>query len=249
VDFLPNHAKFQTSFWHKQPTHPLYSMKKPICSTLLSVAACIPSWGNPTYQYPPDSLPQDSQPSWTVLGGSNLRGEIVEGALLARTEKASWSQWRIGTAPGGGREFGDATALQIPDGGALTVDFTARLLPENPELPILSVALSNGACGSAVTFSPGSIAVSGVRTPIPTDTATWGAYRMVVEGTQFEFFCANTQTSLKAELTPSDWGKYINFGFPALEGQGEGIARAFEIKSIKWQPGVADRQFPAAAQE
>ncbi len=203
---------------------------------------------NMAFEYTPNALPQESEPVWAVLGSPNdLRAEVLDGVLQVRTDKASWSQWRIGMAAGGGREFGDATALQLPAGGALTLDFEARLIPGGPDLPTFTVALSNGSSGPSVTFSPGMISISGVRKPLEADTTAWGKYRMVVEGTQFDFYCVNTNEHRKAELSAGDWGLFINFGFPALQDGLGAPERSFEVKSIRWQSGVADRQFPSEA--
>jgi len=90
-----------------------------------------------------------------------------------------------------------------------------------------------------VSFSRDQINVAGVSKPIYTDTSQWGDYRLVIEGTQGQFFCAQTGTSLKLELPAADWGTYIHFGFPALNEEQAVADRSFEIKLIRWYPGQA----------
>lgn len=225
-------------------------MKKLACLALLLASTVSPAFCEEVYEYLPDALPQESDPAWAALGNSSqLRGELVDGALIARTDSGAWSQWRLGVSADGQREFGDTLALQIPKGGALTVDFRVKLPADAPSLPCLQVGVSNGDAGWSVTFLPGEIKVAGVTKPIATDTAKWGDYRMVIEGTQGEFFCVNTQTSLKMEFAQSDYGQHILFGFPALDEGQEFVERSFELKALKWQPGKADRQFPQALEK
>jgi hypothetical protein len=230
-----------------QPHHS--KMKTLVCAILFSAALGLPSRANVTYEYKPTALPQDSVPAWAALGGGALQGEVLDGILTAKTDRTSWSQWRIGTAPGGTREFGDATALQIPPGGALTVDFRVKVQPNTGNHQAFQINLSNGGSGPSITFSPTQIAISGVTKPIDVDSTQWSDYRLVLEGTKFDFYCTKTQTTRSVELSPGDWGQFINFGFPALTGASEPVERSFQIKFLKWQPGVADRQFPVAAEK
>lgn len=222
-------------------------MKTLVCALLFIAALGLPSRANVTYEYRPTALPQDSVPAWAVLGGGALQGEVMEGILTAKTDRPSWSQWRLGTSAGGARQFGDAMAIQIPPGGPITVDFRVRIQPNPGNLETLQVNVSNGGSGPSVTFSPNQISISGVTKPIEVDTTQWGDYRMVVEGTQFDFYCVKTQTTRSTEISPGDWGQLINFGFPALTGANESGERSFQLQFFKWQPGVAAREFPAAA--
>lgn len=222
-------------------------MKTLLCAILVTAILGLPSRANVTYEYRPTALPQDSVPAWAVLGGVALCGEVLEGTLTAKTDRPSWSQWRLGTSVGGAKQFGDATALQIPPGGPITVDFRVKIQPNPGNHQTLQVNISNGGSGPSVTFSPNQISISGVTQPIQVDTTQWGDYRMVVDGTQFDFYCVNNQITRSTQISPGDWGQLINFGFPALSGVNEPVERSFQLQFFKWQPGVAIREFPAAA--
>lgn len=224
-------------------------MKTLVCALLFTAAFGLPSQANVTYEYRPTALPQDSVPAWAARGafGGGAQGEVLEGILTAKTNRPSWALWMIGTSPGGDRQFGDFTALEIPPGGPITVDFRVRMQPNPEDHPILQVSISNGATSAMVTFSPNQISIAGVTQPILVDTTQWGDYRIVVNGPQYDFYCVNSGITRSGEVAPGDSGQLIGFGFPALSEVNEPVERSFQLQFFKWQPGVVIREFPEAA--
>lgn len=227
-------VKFGWSTSVKSLAAPAAALIAILCSSPVNAAE------TQVFSYKPDSLPDQSDPRWERTGGPVLQTDLLDGILQVQTASNAWGQWMLGQAPEDvGREFGDASALPIEKGGAVTLDFRVRIPdPSTPsDVPCFFVQVSNGVEVILVTFFADRVEVAG-QTPQSINASEWADYRIVIEGNQGAFYASQSATVLKiATAREVDYGRAISFGIPGWEGSSD--SRGFELQALRWYPNQA----------